>query len=107
MAYIVWSSKIFDLYEDLLLHINPHKTLENVYKIPAQPTHHFRPNPPTSVIYKTKTMGTAQTQMLPPYLEGKWPLIVVPYSAYGVLGILVGVSYWIRGGWKYINFFFN
>ena len=31
MAYIVWSSEIFDLYEDLLLHMNPHKTLENVH----------------------------------------------------------------------------
>ena len=29
-TYIVWSSEIFDLCEDLLLHVNLHKRLENV-----------------------------------------------------------------------------
>ena len=30
-SFNVWSSKIFDLYEDLLLPVNPHKTLQNVH----------------------------------------------------------------------------
>ena len=38
IKYIVWSSEIFNLYEDLLLHLNPHKSLDNVFFLMLLPS---------------------------------------------------------------------
>ena len=40
---IVWSSEIFDLNKDLLLHVNSYKTLKNVHTKPDKTFYNFLP----------------------------------------------------------------